>query len=74
MSRDQALEKIEEYFQSGGFESELGQRIAYKTESNLPNCDVALKSYLEENLSPYLQELDSLAPFIQTRVRMRVPF
>ena len=58
MSRVQALEKIEEYFQSGGFESELGQRIAYKTESNLPNCDVALKSYLEENLSPYLQKLD----------------
>ena len=34
MSRVQALEKIEEYFQSGGYETELGQRIAYKTESN----------------------------------------
>ena len=58
MSRDQALTKIEKYFQSGDFESDLNHRIAFKTESNLPNCDAALNSYLENNLSPYLQELD----------------
>ena len=49
MSRDQALTKIEKYFQSGDFESDLNHRIAFKTESNLPNCDAALNSYLENN-------------------------
>ena len=57
MNRDQALSRIDKYFQTGEFETELNQRIAFKTESNLPNCDDALKSYLEKNLSPYLQEL-----------------
>ena len=38
MSRDQALSKIDDYFNNGDFEAELARRIAFKTESNLGSC------------------------------------
>ena len=56
--RDEALAKIDDYFNSGHFEKELARRIAYKTESNLTGCETALVSYLEDEMVPYLAELN----------------
>ena len=56
--RDEALAKIDDYFDSGHFEKELAKRISYKTESNLTGCETALASYLEDEMIPYLVELD----------------
>ena len=57
MSRDQAIAAIDDYYQNGDFEAELAGRIAFKTESNLPNCDAALEAYLEDDLVPYLSDM-----------------
>ncbi len=57
MDRQQALEKIDIYFQSGEFEADLARRIAYKTESNLAGCEAALASYLDDDIVPYLKAM-----------------
>ena len=57
MSRDQALSRIDDYFNNGDFEAELARRIAFKTESNLAGCETALQAYLDDELVPYLSNL-----------------
>ncbi len=57
MSRDQALSRIDDYFNNGDFEAELARRIAFKTESNLAGCEAALQAYLDDELVPCLQIL-----------------
>ena len=57
MSRDQAIAAIDDYYQNGNFEAELANRIAFRTESNLPNCDAALEAYLDDDLVPYLSDM-----------------
>ncbi len=52
--RDEALAKIDDYFNGGHFEKELARRISYKTESNLAGCESALASYLREEIVPCL--------------------
>ena len=64
--RDEALAKIDDYFNSGHFEKELARRIAYKTESTLTGCETALVSYLEDETLT--------ARFILTNVRMQGHF
>ena len=57
MDRVKALARIDAYFQTGKFESDLNRRIAFKTESNLPNSVNALQSYLEKEIAPYLSAM-----------------
>ena len=57
MTRDLALETIDKYFFSGGFETDLAGRVAYKTESNLPNSAQALEDYLDKDIIPYLSAM-----------------
>ena len=57
MNRDKALSRIDKYFQTGKFESDLKRRIAFKTESNLPNSVNALQSYLDKEIAPYLSAI-----------------
>ena len=57
MKRTEALKQINNYFSSGKFEKDLARRVAYKTESNLPNCEAALKGYLENEIIPFLNSM-----------------
>ena len=57
MSREQALNSIDKYFQNGKFEEELAHRISFKTESNLPNRENALQAYLDDGIVPYLKDM-----------------
>ena len=57
MDRVKALARIDAYFQTGKFESDLNRRIAFKTESNLPNSVNALQSYLDKEIAPYLSAM-----------------
>ena len=57
MDRVKALARIDTYFQTGKFESDLNRRIAFKTESNLPNSVNALQSYLDKEIAPYLSAM-----------------
>ena len=46
--RDEALAKIDDYFDSGHFEKELARRIAYKTErATLPDVKLLLLATLK---------------------------
>ncbi|MGB7299751.1 MAG: M20 family metallopeptidase [Burkholderiaceae bacterium] len=54
MSRDAAISAIESYFDDGLFFSELGRRVAYRTESPNPAQKDELTRYLSEELKPEL--------------------
>jgi hypothetical protein len=70
MDRVKALARIDTYFQTGKFESDLNRRIAFKTESNLPNSVNALQSYLDKEIAPYLSAMGFSCPFIQIQLLM----
>ena len=55
--RDEALARIDSYFDDGHFETELARRIAFRTESNLAGCETALASYLQDEMVPNLTAL-----------------
>ena len=56
-SRDDAVARATEYFDSGGFEEELGRRVAIPTESQaargLPHC----RRYLDEEMVPAFEAM-----------------
>ena len=56
-SRDDAVARATEYFESGGFEEELGRRVAIPSESQtaegLPHC----RRYLEEEMIPAFEAM-----------------
>ncbi|MBT5111346.1 MAG: M20 family metallopeptidase [Rhodospirillaceae bacterium] len=69
MSRAQAVERIEAYFDDGGFVEDLTRRVAIKTESQNPERHAVLMTYLTGEMQPTLdamgydcQILDNPAP------------
>ena len=74
MSRDQALSRIDDYFNNGEFEAELARRIAFKTESNLAGCEAALQAYLDDELVPCLQILALTVKSFQIHALMQARF
>jgi acetylornithine deacetylase/succinyl-diaminopimelate desuccinylase-like protein len=57
MSRAEAISRVNRHFHAGEFLSELGRRVAYRTESQNPRGADALRAYLEDELQPALSEL-----------------
>ena len=57
MSREQAIERAERYFDGGGFVEELGRRVAIRTESQEPQSKPELERYLVEEMEPSLRRL-----------------
>ncbi len=55
-SRNGAIERILRYFDDGGFDEELGQRVTYRTESQKQNSLPELHRYLDENIIPALTQ------------------
>ena len=64
MNRDKALSRIDKYFQTGNFESDLKRRIAFKTESNFHfvNKD-DLNLFSNDRWAKFLHMEDSLKYF-----------
>lgn len=59
MTREQLLASVQHYFEGGGFEADLGRRVAWRTESDLgaqSDAD-ALIGYLDRELSPTLRAM-----------------
>ena len=54
MSRQQAINAIERYFDDGGFRDDLGRRVAIRTESPIPERRDELYRYLRDEMTPYL--------------------
>ncbi len=55
-SRQGAIERVEHYFDEGGFIEDLARRVAIASTSQEPECAPALKSYLADEIAPRLSE------------------
>jgi len=57
MSRDAAIARAADYFDSGGFKAELARRVAIATESQNPARGPELERYIEVEMRPALTAL-----------------
>lgn len=57
MSRQQAINAITDYFDSGRFQAELSERVAVRSSSQTPEHYPDLTLYITEHMIPYLEEM-----------------
>src|SRR5271167_4757093 len=57
LSRLQALARAAEYFDSGAFRTDLARRVAFRTESQVPEQQAVLAQYLVDELLPCVERL-----------------
>lgn len=57
MTAQQAVQQATAYFDSGEFQRILARRVAWQTESQRDDRDVALQDYLQQEIAPQLQAL-----------------
>ena len=57
MSRDAAIARAADYFDSGGFKTDLARRVAIATESQNPERTAELARYVEAEMRPALEAL-----------------
>ena len=57
MSRNEAISRIESYFDDGTFKTDLARRVAIRTESPIPKSRPQLYRYLIDEISPYLEAM-----------------
>ena len=74
MSRLQALNGAAQYFDSGDFRADLARRIAYRTESQVPEQQAVLAQYLSAELLPCLERLGFAARLVENPVVGCGPF
>ncbi|MFT6581187.1 MAG: M20 family metallopeptidase [Alphaproteobacteria bacterium] len=74
MSRAQAVERIEAYFDEGGFVEDLTRRVAIKTESQNPERHAVLHDYLNEEMGPLLDGMGYECQILDNPVAGRGPF
>src|SRR5215467_9793565 len=73
MSRDAAIARAAEYFDNGGFKSDLARRVAIPTESQNPDRAPELARYIEAEMKPALEAL-GLACRVLRHAKARGPF
>jgi len=57
MTRNAALQRVQTYFDKGTFRSELGDLVAFETESQEPAAGPKLRDYLDQAMLPRLTEM-----------------
>jgi len=57
VSRNEAISRIESYFDDGTFKTDLARRVAIRTESPIPKSRPQLYRYLIDEISPYLEAM-----------------
>ena len=55
MSRANAIEQIEDYFDQGLFFTDLSRRLGFRTESQVPEQLAELRRYLKEEIAAELR-------------------
>src|SRR5260221_1803067 len=66
MTRTDAIARARQYLHSGEFLTDLGRRVAYRTESQNPERRDALRAYLVEELQPAFSALDFSSRLIES--------
>lgn len=74
LSRLQALAGAREYFDSGTFRTDLARRVAFRTESQVPERFAVLGHYLGDELLPSLARLGFIGRLIDNPVAGGGPF
>ncbi|MQA04911.1 MAG: M20/M25/M40 family metallo-hydrolase [Streptosporangiales bacterium] len=73
MSRDTAIAEATKYFDSGAFFTDLARKVRYRTESQDPQQEQALRAYLTDEMAPWLQRLGFEARMVENPVSSRHP-
>ncbi len=74
MTRPQALDRSQAYFDDGRFLSDLRRRVAFRTESPDPNRRPDLDRYLRYELTPTLEHLGFTCDIYENPVEHAGPF
>src|SRR5215831_18601649 len=73
MSRDAAIARAADYFDSGAFKADLARRVAIPTESQNPDRAGELARYLDSEIKPALEQLGFTCRTL-TQARAKGPF
>jgi len=73
MTRDAAITRAADYFDSGGFKTDLARRVAIPTESQNPDRAGELARYVESEMKPALEAL-GLRCQVMRHAKARGPF
>ena len=57
LNRNDAIGRIETYFDDGAFKADLARRVAIRTESPIPERRSELYRYLSDEMTPYLDAI-----------------
>lgn len=74
MSREAAVAQATQYFDEGGFESDLARRVAIRTESQNPDAGEMLNLYLTGEMVPTFERLGFRCQIIPNPVEGGSPF
>ncbi|MFX1737166.1 M20 family metallopeptidase [Paraburkholderia sp. A1RI_3L] len=74
MSRSRAIDMATSYFDDGRFMHVLDERVAMRTESQLPDSQPALYAYLREHMVPALAALGFTSRIVDNPVSGKSPF
>ncbi|MCY7305898.1 MAG: M20 peptidase family dipeptidase, partial [Rhodoferax sp.] len=74
MSRQQAIERVNQHFDSGEFMQDLARRVAIKTESQIPESHPFLRTYLTEEIGPALQSMGYTLHVMENPAGVAAPF
>ena len=74
MTRKSAIERAERYFDAGTFRDDLARRVAFRTESQVPESQPQLGIYLEHEIAPTFQRMGYATEILPNPVAHGGPF
>ena len=74
MSRQLAIERANQHFDSGEFMQDLARRVAIKTESQIPESHPFLRTYLTDEIGPALQSMGYSLHLLDNPAGVDAPF
>lgn len=74
MTRESAIERAERYFDTGTFRDDLARRVAFRTESQVPESRPQLRIYLEHEIAPAFRRMGYATEILPNPVAEGGPF
>jgi len=74
VSREEAVDAARQYFDQGGFEAALAQRVAHATVSQEPDPSETLKAYLQQEIEPTLTGMGFECRIVPNPIEGKGPF
>ncbi len=70
MTREAAIGRAEHYFDAGTFWDDLARRVAFRTESQVPDSRPQLGLYLEREIAPAFRRIGYATEILPNPVAM----